>query len=357
MIIINSESQDVDLSVLVTGDLKDYIHVEKDFIHIPSGIKEFKLRFDISMPNKLSPGTHTSEIAIVKSSEKLEENSAVIGTSLSVVSAVLVYVPYPGKYLDLEMNVDGNGKKKNFVISGVNRGQEKINSIEAEIRIFNEEGKEVKKINSESISIDSNEKKELVTSWDVDASEGKYVARALVKYDSKEIIVEKEFSIGEMILDLKRIFVENFRLGDVAKFNLIVENKWNEPFEKAYAEMRVYDNNFKELADVKSASYDIPSKMQTTMNYYWDTVGLRENLYDANVILYYAGKKTQQDLKLDVSQDEIKVLGLGYVVSEDAGNSSSIVPVLGIIIGFLILLNLMWFFIFRKRIKNKEINN
>ena len=167
------------------------------------------------------------------------------------------------------------------------------------------------------------------------------------------MFLEKEFEVGEFLLDLQQIFVKDFKLGEVAKFNMIVENKWNEPMTNAYAEMRVFDSGMNEIVNMKSATYNIPPRMQTTMNYYWDTKDIKEGLYNANVILHYAEKKTQQDLKLDVAADRIDVIGLGYVISSESSSKGNkgIVTILVIVIAILILINLTWFFAWRKKLK------
>jgi hypothetical protein len=163
------------------------------------------------------------------------------------------------------------------------------------------------------------------------------------------LYVQKDFDVGDFVLDLKQIYVKNFKLGEIAKFTMVVENKWNEPITKAYAQMRVFDKDTQTISDVKSAAYDVPPRIQTEMVYYWDTKNISEGLYNANIILYYASKQTQQDLKLDIGKDYINVIGLGYAVSSESSGGSSTITILGIIIGFLVLLNLFWFLVLRKR--------
>ena len=83
-----------------------------------------------------------------------------------------------------------------------------------------------------------------------------------------------------------------------------------------------------------------------------NTAEISEELYNANVVLYYLDKQTQQDLKLDVKPDSISVIGLGYVISsQDSGGSSNnnLIVIMGVVIGILVLLNLLWFVVFRKR--------
>ena len=133
-----------------------------------------------------------------------------------------------------------------------------------------------------------------------------------------------------------------------------IDEKWNEIMKNAYSQMRIYDSGMNEIADVKSATYDIPPGMQTTMVYYWDTDGISEGMYNANIVLHYAEKRTQQDLKLDVRPNSIDIIGLGYVISEhDAGGIKMSKWVILLVV-LLILINVIWFLALRGFLKSRR---
>jgi hypothetical protein len=348
--VINSQKTDISLSVGVQGELKDSILLKQKEIKMSSTEEEKNLAFSISLPQSLSPGLHTAEVVVTQPSNKNSNGQANLGADLAVATQIAVYVPYPGKYLEAQLAVADGEKKKNFGVSMINRGSEKIQKIKANIEIYDSEKKKVGSVETNSISLDPGQKGEVTASWNINVPNGKYNAKAIIDFDGKGIYVEKEFEVGEFVLDLLQVYVKDFKLGGIAKFNMLVKNKWNEPISKAYAEMRVLDKEMKEIADVKSSTYDIPAQMQTEMVYYWDTKGINAGIYNANIIMYYADKKTQQDLKLDVRQDSINVIGLGYAISsESSSTSNGLVTILVVIIGFLVLLNLLWFFVLRKR--------
>ena len=351
--VINSDSKDVTLVVFLRGELNQSIALSESKFHMSSKEKERKLKFDFSFPGDLSPGLHTVDVVVMESAESGQSASpVVIGAALAVATQVSVYVPYPGKYAEAVLVVSGNNEHKKFVISAIGRGKEGIDKMSANIEIYDGNGKRIKKLDTNSVSLPSGEKKEVTAEWNVDAPLGEYIAKAVLDYDGSKVLLEKEFEVGDLLLDLVQIFVKDFTLGGVAKFNMVVKNKWSEPITNAYAEMRIYDKDLNELDDLKSSTYDIPPGLQTTMVYYWDTKNILEGLYNANVILYYAGKKTQQDLKLDVGQNKIDVIGLGYVISsEESSGNGSLTTILIIVVGFLVLVNIAWFLMWRKRHK------
>lgn len=356
--IINSDHKDLDLKITTRGDMASYIKLNEDSISMKANEDSRQIDFDLNIPDGLSPGEHIGEVVVIENNNQASSASASVGASLGVATQVAVFVPYPGKYVESDLRVDGDEKEKNFVVSLTNRGQDKLDKVSADIVIYDVSGKEVTRLKTNEVSLNVNEAKEITAKWEVNVGSGKYTAKAAVHYDGSDVLAEKDFEVGQSVLDLKKLFVENFKLGQIAKFNMVVENKWSEPINGAYAEMRVYDNKMNELGDVKSATYDIPPGMQTTMEYYWDTKDISVGTYDSNIILTYGDQKTQQDLKLEVGQSSINVIGLGYVISADTSSGgSSMTVILFVVIGLLVLLNLAWFFVFRKMIKKKGSNS
>ena len=352
--VINSENKNLELNMHFEGDLSQYMSSQENSFKISSSQESVSKSVRLNLPDNLSPGLHKSEIVIEQQPTNTDGKTSV-STILAVATQVYVYVPYPGKYPEAELKIMGTEKNKNFVIRTINRGTEKINSLSADIVIFDSEGKQVKKLKTNEVSLNSNEFKEISAEWEVDVETGRYTAKAALSYDKEQKLLEKDFEVGEMVLDLQQISVKDFKLGEVAKFDMIVQNKWNEAIDNAYAEMRIYNKDMMEIDSLKSATYNIPAGMQTTMNYYWDTKDIERDMYNANVILYYLDKKTQQDLKLDVKENSINVIGLGYVISSDnSGSNSSMVRLLLIIIGILILANVLWFLVLRRYLKKRK---
>lgn len=351
--IINSEGKQASLVVYARGELNESIELEQERILMNADEGERKIKYKLNLPKEITPGLHTAEITVLQVPDtKGEKDETAIGAVLAVVMQVHVYVPYPGKYLESSLNVYGTERDKRFVIAMIGRGEEKIGRVIAEIEIYDKEGNKVDSIKTNSVSINALERKEIFAEWNADVPYGKYTAKTVLDYDGNKILLEKEFEVGEMTIDLMQIFVKDFRLGEVAKFDMIVKNKWNEMIENVYSEMRVYDKEMNEMTSIKSAAYDIPAGMQTVMNYYWNTQNISEGLYNANIILYYAEKKTQQDLKLDIGKDKLDIIGLGYVISEaSSSKNNTLVGWLIAIIAFLALTNIIWFFILRNKLK------
>lgn len=357
--VINSEGRDMNLVVMISGELNQSIGLSDNSFHMGVNDNEKKLVYTLKMPDKLSPGLHTSEIVVVQLPGKSQTSEAFVGAAVGVVTQVYVYVPYPGKYIESELNAIGDGSKEvTFVLPVVSRGNLDIGRVRAVIDVYTALNEKVISVNTEEISLASGKREELAAKWDSSNSPaGKYLAVATILYDEETIKLEKEFTIGSRNLELLQVEANNFQLGEIAKFEMLVENKWNEEIKGAYAEMNIFNKDGQVMADFKSAAYDIPSLSKKILVAFWDSVGVSKGTYEASVFLNYGKESKRKDFQLEVTDNEINVIGLGYVIkSSSTANSSgmsSITIVLITIVAVLVLINIIWFLVLRKKLKGK----
>lgn len=352
--IINSEHKDATLIISPQGDLNASISLKENSVTMSSTEESKQLSYEVNLPNELSPGLHVAEIVILQLPEKSETSEAYIGAALAVVTQLYVYVPYPGKYAEAALNIvnAGQGEDAVFIIPVVNRGEFDLVSVKANIDIYNKLNEKITSFDTATISVRSKEKKELVSKWRADVPIGTYRAVVTLTYDGETINLEKQFNIGNKELELQQLEVNNFRLGDIAKLEMLVENKWSEQISGAHVQTQIYNEKEELVADFSSANYDIPALSKKLMVSYWDTAGVKPETYSAKVFLKYADISTQKNLQLKVSEDRIEVIGLGYVVSsEGTSKNDNLVLVLIVGIVILILMNLFWFLLLRKRLK------
>ncbi|NCO11629.1 hypothetical protein CO038_03860 [Candidatus Pacearchaeota archaeon CG_4_9_14_0_2_um_filter_39_13] len=352
--VVNSESRDMNLIVLVQGELNESISVSEVSFKMASTEKEKKLRYILAMPPNLKPGLHAAEVVVIQLPEKSEASDAFIGAAVGVATQIHVYVPFPGKYAQAQMNVISNPGKVNFVIPVHNRGDLDLARVRATIDIYSPVNEKIATIQSSEISLLSGERREVAGVWETSSAPGTYRAVATLIYDEETLTIEQQFNVGEEVLKLEQVEVNDFNLGGIAKFEMLVENKWSQQVT-AYAQMLVYNKDGEVMADFKSAGYEILPLQKTLMVAFWDTAGVREGTYDASVFLRYGEKSDQQDLKLEVSERNIRVIGVGYVISAESDGEgifgNTLVLVLIVAVVLLILINITWFLVLRKRLK------
>ena len=182
---------------------------------------------------------------------------------------------------------------------------------------------------------------------------GEYLAKATLIYDEGTLSLEEQFSVGVRELELQEIHVANFNLGDIAKLEMLVENKWSEDISGVYVETLIKGTDGGILSSFESAAQNIAALSKDNFVSYWDTAGVLEGDYDAEILIKYGDKVSQENLKFEVSDDELVVIGLGYVISADGGEETdTIVIVLVVVIVVLVLINLLWFLLVRKKLKS-----
>jgi len=214
--------------------------------------------------------------------------------------------------------------------------------------------KKVATLKTNEIELLSKERKEVTALWDVsEVNAGPYRAVATLIYDEDTLKLERNFNVGRKHLSIENVEVNDFTLGDIAKFEILVKNEWSETIGGAYSQMLVRNNKGEVMADFKSPTYDIESLDKTLMTAFWDTEGVRIGTYDASLLLHYEGLTDQQDLQLEINDDSINIIGLGNVISNGGNifgeNQLLVFLVIGVIL--LILINIGWFLFLRGKLR------
>ncbi len=353
--IINSEGKDLEFGLSIDGELAEYVNLGNRKISVSAGEDKKTFSYDLKLPASLEPGLRTARIIITEIPKDLGSSESYVAATLAVATQLHVNVPFPGKYASSGFIVYNTeqGEDITFVFPVVAKGEFDLTSVHANIDIYNKANEKVASFNTKSISIKSSDKKELVHKWNGNLSIGEYRADATLIYDDGTLNLERIFSVGSKELELQEITVNDFNLGEIVKLEMLVENKWSEPIMDAYVETRILDEGEDVVASFKSSSYDVEALEKEVFVSYWDTAGVKEGTYASDVAIHYGEKVSRKNLEFEVMDNELVVIGLGYVISVDGGDGeSSIVVVLVIVIVVLVLINLLWFLIIRKKIEN-----
>lgn len=237
----------------VRGDLAEYITLNQAYAEFSSSEESKSFTYLITLPqSSLSSGKHEAEIVALEVPKDVKEKGTFVGATLAVVTQLHVYVPYPDKYVDAEVNVIESGGQTIFFIPVTSRGKLDIVEIKATIDIYSGDEQKIATIDSNTDSLLSLERKELVAKWDASVNPGRYKAVVTVRYDNEVTTVLKGFNIGEMFLELQEIIVKDFQLGGIAKINALVENKWSSLLKDVYLNILIYNNEGETMADFKS---------------------------------------------------------------------------------------------------------
>ncbi|MCD6590687.1 MAG: hypothetical protein J7K72_01810, partial [Candidatus Aenigmarchaeota archaeon] len=352
--ILNNEHKDFTAYVYAEGDLKEYVTAEKNIIEFKESDDSKPFTYHIKLPEKIEkPGEHWAKIVVMEMQPKREGEGQVVMATTAVIHQLLVKVPYPGKYAEVQLSIDESepGEITTFYVKIFNVGDEKIFKAKATVDILGPTNEKIATVESDEISVDSKKRGDLVIPWKADVNPGMYHAVVTVNYDGKIASVEKNFGVGALRIEVLDVKVKNFVLGGIAKFEINVQNKWNQKVSDVYAEMEITNQNGDRVASIKSASVDIDPLQRATLYAYWDTEGVDKGTYDAKLILHYAGKKTEKLLKTYVSIDSIKteVVGITARVLTARGGGGPGTDILVPAVVILIMINLVWLFYFMRR--------
>ena len=220
---------------------------------------------------------------------------------------------------------------------------------QATIDILGPTNERITTIQTNSKLIKSKEIGELTAEW-IPKDPGFYSALATLRYDGKTSQTQKTFYIGNVEIELLEVQVKNFRLGGVAKFDLTIENKWNDLVKNVFIEITMKTKEGNILDTFKSTSSDIASLAKETIVAYWDTTNINPGQYDATITMHYAdNKKTERQFTADVSLDNIRLSSIGataQVISSTGLPDNSLIAFLVVI---LIAINIGWFIYFKKK--------
>ncbi len=355
--VVNTEYKDMTVHLYKEGTLAPFIEFQEQTVHFDEDeeSKTFRYTFRVNSLD-LKGGSYEGRIVAV---EVPEAQSGQISAAavLGVATQVVLRVPYPGEYIEatLDVNEVEPGKNITFVVGATNLGS-KQTKVSAQIDILR--GSEiVGRIKSNEIIIQPQQRNALRAEWPAVES-GVYTARATVNYDgNKKTTVSKEFRISGLMLEIKRIFVKNYRLNEIAKVAIVVESKWNDIIKDVYGHLTVTSDKGDTVGDFKSASVDMQPKAVETIYAYWDTEGVEKGVYDGKIVLHYEDNQIEKILKakIDVDSMEIEVLGLSAQVIGTARPSGNISTILIIVVIVLVLVNFAWFFYFRRQKSGNKI--
>jgi len=362
--IINTEHENLRLAVYPKGELAQYVKLDNSIITINSTQEEAVITYSVNLPAELEPGLRGADIIVIPIPEEktvvlteegeavvFDQQQGIIAAKIALMHQFRVNVPYPGKYLTGQLYVSEANVNETvaFTISLFSLGKENINKVKATIIVKGPTNDEIAVIRTDEISIASNAESKLVGLWNANTGAGKYYVEAVVDYDGKTFLLNKVFNVGYLKIEIEELKVENFRLGTIAKFDILLRSKWNEPIPNVFANMQVIDKSGNLLTDFKTSSVDMQPYQTAEVSGYWDTQNVQPGEYDVNVKANYLGKTTEKLFETVVSFDSIDVKQAlaGRVVGGERKLISDSVLVLIVLI--LIAINIGWFVYFKRR--------
>jgi len=353
--VLNSEHKNMNVIFLIQGELNSSISIFENNIDFLPSEESKPFSYRIKLPDKMEPGLHTAEIVALEV-PKANEKGTFVGATVAVTSQLYVYVPCPGKCIETDLNVmDAEpNSTATLIVPVINRGKVGIGDVRAIIDIYTGLNEKITSIETDAMPLEAGKRTELSAKWIVNVNSGNYIAKVTVFYDDESKDFEKQFAVGTQTLSIESILVNEFNLGDIAKLRILVENRWSQEVKEVFANLLVYNHDNQVMADVKSASENIPPLAKKELIAYWDTVGVNEGEYDGKLMVKYGKKSTDKNLVLKVSESSLDIKGVGYAIRPQGGRGVNLTTILLIVVILLLLVNVAWFVFFRRFMAGKK---
>ena len=352
--VLNDENKDLRIFISAREEVAQYITLHDVIVTFKAEESQKSFIYELNLPTSFEkPGTHIGEIVVREIPKGAEQGGTFVGTTVAVVSEVKVRVPYPGKYAETKLEISKANVNEivTFIVPVINLGEENIARAKGDISVLGPTSEELAKLETEEKAVKAKTTEELKTSWLAAVNPGVYHASLKVDYDGKFAQAEKNFFVGNMMIDILNVTVKDFRLGGIAKFSILMANRWNQPVDDIFAEIVIENDKGDQVAQIKSASTSIAALSQGELSAFWDTEGIAEGSYNAKLIIHYAGKTTEKQIKLAVALDRIDALLPGATaraVQKEAAQQIGRDTWLMILVFVLIIANVAWFIYVRK---------
>ena len=343
---------EVDIILHVQGDIAQYIELEKEFIEIKEGQKQAELKYTLNMPDEpLEPGMHDGHIIAFEVPKGKDISEVGVGAVIAVSSMVKLRVPYPNKYAEANLYIENAEQDGDvgFLIPIFNYGVESFETY-AKIEIYGATYEKIDEFYTDTLTLQPNEDGSLDGIWTADVNQGNYKAVVTIYYGEENIRLEENFDVGSLYVKILGIEVDDFILGEIIQFDVLIENMWGTEVDGVYAEIVFKDKIGNEYGRFKTAEEDLGKYGTGELNAYWDTNGLNVGEYYMDVTLKYEDKITQESIKTFVNLDSMTTdMLMGNVVRGKGEINQNMIIMLGLIV--TILLNVFGIVYFKKNRK------
>ncbi|NTV23367.1 MAG: hypothetical protein HGA85_03255 [Nanoarchaeota archaeon] len=330
------------------GFLGKYVQLEKEVFIAEE--EETWVNFKINLPGDLPPGELQGGIVAMQVPKDTTQENTVMATA-AITHQLRVNVPYPGKFLVGKPFIQPGekGKPVIFTFAISNYGKEKIEKAVGSLEIKGPTNEVSARVETDKASVMPGETAQLVAEWTPE-NDGLYYMSAVVDYDSKLLELAEPFKVGGFLLELDRLEVNNFKIGQIAKVDIYLLNRWNEPVN---VDSRVeVSKDGQRVASFNSMPAKIEPRSSAVVNAYWNTEGIEVGKYDFHVVVNYQDKTFERLFSSVVSID--KVTFSDRISGKVTENRQGSLPLLGVAVVVLIILNIFLFIYINKKLTKKD---
>jgi hypothetical protein len=297
--IINDHPDQI-TELYIEGYLAEYVKLSKKEAVGPDSFK-----VTIKFPEEIEkPGQHEIAVGV---RETVKEDQF-LGTTINIRGVIKVNVPFPGRYLEVNLNIPNGNVNDEIPVEAhvLNKGKEDLN-VNVNINFYSDSGVQIFSMPFTPVFLMNTEERYFRKFLDTSGfRSGDYLAEAVVNFE-EEIKVNKTFRIGSKQIGVIN-FTERLPGSGIQKFYVGIESKWNNDLDEVFADVNI-SNSTKNIG-FRTPSIDLKAWKKGTLIGFLDTNGL-SGIYKSEIVLNYGGEQTRVFGELTVVGPGLK---LGFLV-------------------------------------------
>lgn len=315
----------------------DWITVNRQEVVGEGGTFEVYPR--IILPERITPpGKHTCRLIIRE--PRNEGSPGIISAVAQVASTIIIDVPYPGRYAEIDLVADNvnKGEPLEAVVNIKNQGMETLYNLQVKIVIKDFLNRTVGTFYTDTTTLGSKESLGLKKTIDTRPYEvGKYRVSASLEYGGNSTAFDSEnVIIGKKYVDL--ISITNSSIGNVIKFYLDIESWWGNDIMNVHADVLIYNETQSE--SFRTVSTPLRPWERLKLYGFLAEHKLGPGVYNADITLVYDGESSEFTRLVEIYAPEESGTGItGLMVLKQAVTSPWIIVV---ILAIVIVADIMW---------------
>jgi len=321
--VIPNAPMTMDYQISISGDLQEYVTLSDTRLENldPEEIGYFTAT--LNLPEDLEPGSYTIYIGATEASTR---TGGQIGGKTSAKATIVVRSLDYNKRITADLKVS---EVEEFTPIPIklhleNWGREDIAGVSADIELHDFE-ELLGEVSTETVAIASGESADLFATYEPGLSAGSYIAKAIIEFDGESVEVEEEFRIGTLLVEIAN-YTNPLYTNEKNVLTLTLQNSWNKKVEGVYADVNIGDTK------LKTTLTDIGAFSTSDIVTYWDTEGLKEGDYEAEVILHYEGQQSTEKITITLVPKPL-FLGAALLIP----GAASLLLVLLVIIAMILI--------------------
>jgi len=256
---------------------------------------EFSLNIKFPEDLEIDPGSYSFNLKVTE----IQGEGAKVGSILSVARQFIVEVYSYEKAIQASLSAPSinQGSDVVFTLNVNSRTYSDIDNVNALISVFDQFGKKVGEVATESKSLESLSSISFSVPFNAkNLPLGDYRAQAVINYDGQQKIAEDDFKIGNL-----DVIVENYTSSVSRGFNdfvIQVRNNWGDGIKDVYAQLFIGENKILHTPSIDLGAWGT-GELNAIGNF-----DLSPGKYPAILKIFFEGEQKDQQIMLEIIESE-----------------------------------------------------